>query len=84
MEKAGRAYQATSFRNSGRRAGAGVLYDDYDEESCPGYTQYKRIDRTEVHFPNDKAKPEELNGPVICYKAREQRQTRSNLIEKKP
>lgn len=60
----GRQYLCTSFANGGRRAGYGVLHDDYSEES--GNRDYEKHDR--VRFPNDNIDPEELNGPVICYK----------------
>ena len=62
--KTGRQYMCTSFRNSGRRAGCGMVYDDYSEES--GNRDYEK--HGAVRFPNDNIKPEELNGPVICYK----------------
>ena len=59
--KTGRKYMCTSFRNSGRRAGYGVLHDDYSEES--GNRDYEKHDM--VRFPNDNVKPEELNGEVV-------------------
>lgn len=60
----GKLYRNTSFRNGGRSAGEGVLYDDYSETS--GNRDYEK--HGEVRFPNDHIKPEDLNGPVICYK----------------
>ena len=66
----GRMYQTTSFYNGGRRAGDGCWHDDYSETS--GNPCYENVwDR--VRFPNDGVKPEDLNGPVICYKAGERR-----------
>lgn len=62
--KTGRQYLQTSFRNGGRKAGIGTLYDDYSEES--GGKDYEK--HTLVRFPNDNKEPEDLNGPVICYK----------------
>lgn len=60
----GKMYLKTSLNNGGRRAGDGILYDDYSESSYgPKYCEYTR-----VRLPNDNIKPEELNGPVICYK----------------
>jgi hypothetical protein len=60
----GKTLMKTSFRNSGRIAGMGMAYDDYSEESGnPGYCRYE-----EVRLPHDGINPEELNGPVICYK----------------
>ena len=59
----------TGLANSGRAAGAGILYDRYDEESGyrPGPKQHGPI-----KFPSDSLTPEELaalNGPVRVYKA---------------
>ena len=62
--KTGRQYMTTSFRNGGRRAGMGILYDDYSEES--GGKDCEKP--TWVRFPHDNVDPEDLNGPVICYK----------------
>lgn len=58
----------TGLANSGRAAGAGILYDRYDEESGyrPGPKQHGPI-----KFPSDSLTPEELaalNGPVKVYK----------------
>lgn len=60
--KAGRQFLITKFRNGGRRAGAGVAYDDYSEES--GNKDYEGV-RPLVRFSTDHTKPESLNGPVI-------------------
>lgn len=57
----GRLYSCTSFRNGGRRAGHGMLHDDYSENS--GNPDYEKHDR--VRFPNDNTDPKDLNGPVI-------------------
>jgi hypothetical protein len=57
----------TSFRNSGRIAGMGILYDDYSEESYGGY---HNITAGRVRTISDSMTPEEraeLNGPVITY-----------------
>ena len=58
----------TTFRNSGRIAGTGILYDRYDEESGnPDYEKQHSL----VRFPSDSLTEEELlalNGPVICKK----------------
>lgn len=55
----------TGLANSGRAAGAGILYDRYDEESGyrPGPKQ-----RGPIKFPHDGIPFEELNGPVKVYK----------------
>lgn len=51
----------TSFANSGRYAGNGIVHDDYSENSGnPNYYKsgYPR-------FPHDHINPEELNGECI-------------------
>ena len=58
----------TTFANSGRAAGAGVLYDRYDEES--GYRPTPAY-RGAIKFPSDSLTPEQrqaLNGEVKTYK----------------
>lgn len=57
----GKMYTKTRFRNGGRRAGIGIIEDDYSEES--GYNQWPF--REKIRFPNDDVDPEELNGPVV-------------------
>lgn len=65
----GNKYRTTSFRDSGRWAGTGTLYDDYGDES--GGPKYGG--RTWVKLPHDDIDPEYLNGPVkIIQKARKQ------------
>ena len=63
----GKLYTTTSLRNGGRRAGMGMDYDNYDDESYGGYHD-QHLYGFEVRFPNDDVDPEELAGPVICYK----------------
>lgn len=65
--KTGNMYRYTQFRNSGRKAGYGIDHDDYSEES--GNKDYEK-GMYPARFPTDHIKPEELNGPVICYKGR--------------
>lgn len=60
-KNSGSMYTKTSLRNGGRRAGMGMLYDNYDDESGPG--NYR--ERPLVRLPHDGIDPEELNGPVI-------------------
>ena len=60
--KAGKQFLITKFRNGGRRAGAGVAYDDYSEES--GNKDYEGT-RPSVRFSTDGCDPKSLNGPVI-------------------
>ena len=68
-ERAGNLYRRTSLYG-GHVAGDGILYDDYSEQS--GGIDYDP--GTEwVRLPHDGVKPEELNGPIICYKAGEKR-----------
>lgn len=55
----------TSLRNGGRRAGSGVAYDDYSEES---FGSGRVRDFEPVRFPHDGVNPEDLNGPVIIVK----------------
>lgn len=57
----GNLYTTTGFRHGGRRAGMGMLYDNYDDESGPG----KYRERPLVKLPHDGIDPEKLNGPVI-------------------
>jgi hypothetical protein len=59
---AGKKFMQTSFRNGGRRAGMGVSYDDYSEESG---NKCREMRRPSVRLPHDKCTPENLNGPVI-------------------
>ena len=64
----------TEFANSGRVAGAGILYDKYDDES--GYRP-QPIKRGAVTFPSDNLSPEEraaLSGEVKIIKAGKRRQ----------
>ena len=63
--KTGNLYRYTQLGNGGRKAGMGILYDDYSEES--GNRDYEKHDM--VRFPNDNMEPEDLNGPVVCYKS---------------
>jgi len=63
-KKTGNMYRNTTFRNGGRKAGSGMYYDDYGEESG----NPERYRYTKVRFPHDGIDPEELSGPVICYK----------------
>lgn len=68
-ERTGNLYRRTSLAG-GHAAGAGITYDDYSEES--GGWDYA-FPPKRVRFPNDGRKPEEMNGPVICYKAGERK-----------
>ena len=63
-ERTGNLYWRTSLYG-GHVAGDGILHDDYTEQSgdrCydPGTVR--------VRLPHDGVNPEELNGPVVCYK----------------
>ena len=68
----GNMHTTTSFAaQGGRKAGFGMLYDDYSEDS--GYSGYRsrRHDSffNPVKFPNDGVKPEDLNGECIIVQA---------------
>ena len=65
--KTGNLYRNTGFRNGGRRAGAGTLYDDYGDES--GFKGWGyRYGSVRVKLPHDGVEPEDLNGPVITVR----------------
>lgn len=59
--KTGNLYTRTSLRNGGRKAGMGILYDNYGDESRP--ISYRKP--VNVRFPNDNVDPAELSGEVI-------------------
>jgi hypothetical protein len=64
----GKQYTRTSFRNGGRKAGMGINYDDYSEESSG---RGRMCESVMVRFSTDNIKPEDLNGPcVIVQKGR--------------
>ena len=57
----------TSFSNSGRIAGAGVLYDDYSEES--GIERHSHGHQRFALTRSEEEKEFIINGgPVKCYK----------------
>lgn len=61
-------YTNTTFNGAGsRRAGLGICYDRYDDESARGVPDERYIDG-KIRFPNDHVKPNDLNGPVIIVK----------------
>ena len=56
----------TTFANSGRFAGSGILYDRYDDES--GCENYNRSGRPiPIAEREEKAKEEHENAPVKTY-----------------
>lgn len=60
----------TSFSNSGRIAGDGILYDDYSEESWGGGKSCDNLGAG-VRLPHDGLNENELaslSGPVKTYK----------------
>ena len=66
-ERTGNLYRRTSLYG-GHVAGDGIMRDDYSEQSgCVDYDP----GTVRVRLPHDGVKPEELNGPVVCYKAGE-------------
>lgn len=76
----GNMYRQTGLGDSGRRAGAGIIEDDYSEES--GFRGYRR-DRSyeRVRFPSDESKPEELNGPCIIIQEGRKKEERRMMID---
>ena len=74
IERAGNMYTKTNFRNGGRRAGSGVLYDDYGEEYGGGCNDKCRSGL--VRFPHDGVDPKTLNGPVVRYRIEDAEVTR--------
>lgn len=57
----------TTFADSGRAAGIGVLYDRYDEDSGLA----RQGGSVRVRLPSDNLTPDEreaLNSPVVVYK----------------
>lgn len=65
-KNSGRLYTSTGLRNGGRRAGYGIVEDDYSEESS-GRGRCRPWEA--VRFPSDDTKPEELNGPCVIVQA---------------
>lgn len=65
-KNSGNLYRQTGLRNGGRRAGYGMVEDDYSEESS-GRGRVRPWES--VRLPNDDVKPEELNGPCIVVQA---------------
>lgn len=61
----GNLYRYSSLGNTGRKAGMGMNYDDYSDESTLDDHKYHTV---KVRMPHDGYDPKELNGPVICYK----------------
>lgn len=61
-------YQRTGFANSGRAAGAGIMYDRYDEEAYGGATNphYFPVPRLEMYTKEER---EEMMKPgeVVTY-----------------
>lgn len=63
-ERTGNLYRRTSLYG-GHVAGDGILHDDYSEQS--GGMDYDP-GTVLVRMPHDGVNPDELNGPVVCYK----------------
>ena len=73
---AGNLHSRTSFGGQGgRKAGFGMLYDDYSENS--GYSGHRRYRHDNffnpVKFPNDRIRPENLNGECVIVQAGKRR-----------
>ena len=67
MKNTGNLYRGTSFRDCGRKAGDGIVEDDYGDESFPPKRNY--YEWMPVRMPSDGMNPEDLNGPVIVVQA---------------
>lgn len=63
----GNLYLKSNLGPGARRAGTGIVEDDYSDESgCKRFNNRSFYERYKiVRFPNDSIKPEELNGDVI-------------------
>lgn len=63
----GNLYLKSNLGHGARRAGTGMVEDDYSDESgCKQFNNRSFYERYKtVRFPNDSIKPEELNGEVI-------------------
>ena len=63
----GNYYRITSLRGQGeRKAGCGMSYDDYSEESGKRHVCHSIY---HVRFPSDNVEPEDLNGECIIVQA---------------
>lgn len=63
-------FMRTSFANSGRVAGSGVLYDDYSETSYPSgmmRTDYFPDPKIQVALTEEEKRFRDEGGPVITY-----------------
>lgn len=66
MRKPRSHYMGTSFRDRGRIAGSGILYDRYDDEAVlERHTQYSRP--VPIAEREERAKREHEEYPVITY-----------------
>lgn len=64
----------TSFRNSGRIAGMGILYDDYSEEAFPSVNtdpRYCPDPKLGIPLTEEEKKFRDEGGPVITYQIKE-------------
>ena len=61
----------TSFTNSGRIAGTGILYDDYSETSYPSgmmRTDYFPKKKVGIPLTEEEKRFRDEGGPVVTYK----------------
>lgn len=64
----------TSFRNGGRIAGMGILYDDYSEEAYPSINtdpRYCPDPKLGIPLTEEEKKFRDEGGPVITYQIKE-------------
>ena len=67
-------HMKTSFRNSGRIAGIGILYDDYSEEAFPSVNtdpRYCPDPKLGIPLTEEEKKFRDEGGPVITYQIKE-------------
>ena len=67
----GNLYLKSILGPGARRAGTGMVEDDYSDESgCKRFNNRSFYERyKKVRFPNDSINPEELNGEVIIIQS---------------
>jgi hypothetical protein len=67
-------HMKTSFRNSGRIAGIGILYDDYSEEAFSSVNtdpRYCPDPKLGIPLTEEEKKFRDEGGPVITYQIKE-------------
>lgn len=73
-------FMKTRFRNSGRAAGMGILYDDYSEESYPSVNtdpRYCPDPKLGIPLTEKEKKFRDEGGPVKTYRIKEDKPNES-------